>query len=73
MKQIQLTSPKIDRQNCTGCMICEAVCPQHAIGADEAFPVVSDVNLCTFCGKCDDLCPTGAMQVPFVIRWNLTH
>jgi len=73
MKQNLQAIPTIDLQKCTGCMICAAVCPQHAIDGKDTWPTIPDVKLCTFCGKCEDLCPSGAIQVPFVIRWNLTH
>jgi heterodisulfide reductase subunit A len=47
---------------CSGCRICNGLCPYSAISYDEA-KKVSAVNaaLCKACGTCVAACPSGAM------------
>lgn len=53
---------EINRNECTGCGVCENICPQKCIRLEnnqEGFfcPVV-DLNLCTDCGLCVETCPS---------------
>lgn len=46
---------------CTGCMVCQTICPKKAIGHSldalgHPYPVV-DSNLCIDCGMCKRVCP----------------
>jgi heterodisulfide reductase subunit A len=52
----------IDEAHCSGCRICNNLCPYLAIGFDEA-KKVSRVNttLCKGCGTCVAACPAGAI------------
>ncbi len=58
-----VTTLKLDQDACTGCGICEIVCP-HAvfdIGAQKA--LVVDRDGCMECGACARNCPVGAVTV----------
>lgn len=48
------------REKCTGCGICEAVCPADAISLHET-PEIND-ELCIQCFCCMELCPEGALK-----------
>ena len=53
---------KIDENNCTGCCLCQNVCPVNAISMEESqegfiYPHV-DLVKCVDCGKCLNYCPT---------------
>ena len=50
---------QVDREKCTGCGACAAVCPNGAIHMEEGRPIL-DAEACVFCGKCTRFCPTGA-------------
>jgi heterodisulfide reductase subunit A len=53
----------INKDICSGCGICEGVCPYSAVAVDETSKV-SKVNeaLCKGCGTCCAACPSGAAQ-----------
>lgn len=53
---------QLDREKCTGCGACAAVCPNGAIHMEEGRPIL-DAEACVFCGKCTRFCPTGAREV----------
>ena len=53
----------VNERICTGCGVCEAMCPYGAIAVDRE-KRVSEVNeaLCKGCGTCCAACPSGAAQ-----------
>jgi heterodisulfide reductase subunit A len=53
----------VDETLCSGCRMCNDLCPYSAIGFDEAAKV-SRVNaaLCKACGTCVAGCPSGAIR-----------
>ncbi|HLO16774.1 MAG TPA: 4Fe-4S binding protein, partial [Anaerolineales bacterium] len=53
----------VDEQKCSGCRICNGLCPFSAILFHED-RMVSEVNsaLCQGCGTCIAACPAGAMS-----------
>lgn len=53
---------QIDREKCTGCGACAAICPSGAIHMEEGRPIW-DAAVCTFCGKCENFCPTGIREI----------
>lgn len=63
----------LDKALCTGCEICQAICPKEAIeiktplkvaGQKRKHPIVDvDGEKCHFCGICSSLCPFGALKV----------
>ncbi len=53
---------QIDREKCTGCGACAAICPNGAIHMEEGRPIWNS-DACTFCGKCENFCPTGIREI----------
>ena len=53
----------VDEEKCSGCRICNTLCPYGAVDFDEE-KSVSRVNtaLCKGCGTCVAACPAGAMR-----------
>ena len=53
----------VDEEQCSGCRICNGLCPYHAITFHED-RMVSEVNpaLCQGCGTCVAACPAGAIS-----------
>lgn len=45
---------------CTGCKLCDIVCPSGAIRMQARKPVIND-DLCIGCGRCVDRCPEDIM------------
>ena len=54
----------VNRRKCTGCGVCEAVCPFGAIevNADDRVAVVNEA-LCKGCGVCTASCRSGALDL----------
>ena len=54
----------IDREACSGCQICIAVCPYNVIAFNEE-EHVAEVRelLCKGCGNCAAACPSGACSI----------
>lgn len=52
---------RIDREKCTGCKICEKMCPFGAIVVLNKVAQVQDN--CTLCGACVNSCPEGAVSI----------
>ncbi|MBE0430281.1 MAG: FAD-dependent oxidoreductase [Dehalococcoidia bacterium] len=53
----------VNEKICTGCGICEAMCPYVAIAVDREKGVsVVNAALCKGCGTCCAACPSGAVQ-----------
>jgi len=49
-----------DADPCTGCKLCDIVCPSGAIQMEARKPVI-DEALCIGCGRCVDRCPEDIM------------
>jgi heterodisulfide reductase subunit A len=64
-KEVSLEPIKasVDRDKCSGCRICNGLCPFNAIAYIED-EKVSDINpaLCQGCGTCVAACPAGAIS-----------
>ncbi len=51
----------VERARCTGCRLCEQVCPVGAINVTYVAQV--DKERCTGCGICAENCPLGALSL----------
>ncbi len=57
--------PTIDGAKCIGCGACAAVCPPRLIsvtGGGTTRTVELNFSRCTYCARCQEVCPVGAMQ-----------
>jgi heterodisulfide reductase subunit A len=65
MKQMSLEPIKatVHPENCSGCRICNTMCPYNAITFDGALGVSSiNAAMCQGCGTCVAACPAGAIS-----------
>jgi heterodisulfide reductase subunit A len=62
--EVEAISSYIDEDLCSGCRICEDLCPYSALEFDEKDNImkVNDV-MCKGCGCCASACPTGAISM----------
>ena len=64
MKQLALEPVRasVEPTLCSGCRICNTMCPFNAISFDET-QMVTEINpaLCQGCGTCVAACPSGAI------------
>src|SRR5512146_1879142 len=66
----------IDAEGCTGCTICERVCPTLAIRMENRLAVVDDPR-CAGCDACEQRCPEYCIRMvrrdkPFTIGTDLS-
>lgn len=61
--ELEATTAEIDKEACSGCLICTGLCPYKAIFFDRAnkVAVINEV-LCKGCGTCAAACPSGAIN-----------
>jgi uncharacterized protein (DUF362 family)/Pyruvate/2-oxoacid:ferredoxin oxidoreductase delta subunit len=62
LKEALTTRPVIGREGCAGCGICQAHCPQRAIGGSGR-DLLIDYRNCIRCFCCQEFCPQGAITV----------
>jgi len=71
----------LDMSKCTGCSMCQKVCPADAIqmvkvegswpqNVKKIFPRI-DYQRCTFCGMCVEACPFNALSMTNISGWYL--
>ncbi|MDD5306385.1 MAG: NADH-ubiquinone oxidoreductase-F iron-sulfur binding region domain-containing protein [Deltaproteobacteria bacterium] len=58
----ELTTFQIDKDKCTGCMVCVKACPPEAITGEKKKPHAIDEAKCTRCGACRTVCGYDAVQ-----------
>lgn len=59
--------PWIDRERCIGCGGCIGACPSHALAQRDGKAAVTAPQACTYCAACEIVCPTGAIELPYII------
>ncbi len=53
----------VDKEKCTGCKICQNVCPFGAIVVDPETKKAVVLDNCTLCGTCVSACPFKALTI----------
>lgn len=56
-------TPKLDRSECTNCVICSRFCPDGVIWREKGHDIVIDYDFCKGCGICAEECPFGAIEM----------
>jgi NAD-dependent dihydropyrimidine dehydrogenase PreA subunit len=54
---------KLDEDKCTGCGMCEIVCPHGVFEVTNGKASIADRDACMECGACALNCEFGAIQV----------
>ena len=62
--EVEAITSTIDEDLCSGCKVCQKLCPYSALEFDEKAGVmrVNDV-MCKGCGSCASACPSGAISM----------
>lgn len=53
----------LDPEACSGCGMCEAVCPHQVFSVRDGQARIVDADRCMECGACRTNCPSGAIAV----------
>ncbi|MBA7681234.1 MAG: 4Fe-4S dicluster domain-containing protein [Desulfobacteraceae bacterium] len=61
--------PTFYMKKCTGCGLCDSICPADAIYMkefeDTSVPYLKYPDECWHCGSCRQDCPEGAIEIQF--------
>lgn len=73
MTHTQDWQPQIDKQRCTACGDCITQCPTQALGWQNGKATLVNPEVCIYCAACEDICPVGAIELPFLIVRSYTE
>jgi heterodisulfide reductase subunit A2 len=60
--EVEAATATVDEDACSGCKVCQDLCPYGAIGfAEEQGIAEVNASLCKGCGTCVATCPSGAL------------
>ena len=60
--EVEATTAEVLEDHCSGCKVCQGMCPYTAIGFDDGKKVsVINASLCKGCGTCAATCPSSAI------------
>jgi NAD-dependent dihydropyrimidine dehydrogenase PreA subunit len=65
--------PLIDLRRCTGCGLCEQLCPTNAVEVWRGKAEIVRPDACSFCDVCESYCPEGAIGRPFTVVFAPTQ
>ena len=65
--------PHINRNICIGCGDCIKACPTNALGQREGKSALIHPQLCSYCAACETICPSGAIEIPYLVCKADTH
>ncbi len=66
-----LTKPRLNKDRCTGCGLCLAVCPSDVLVLEDGKISLAREG-CFGCDHCAAVCPTGAIEIDAVSPENLS-
>ncbi|MHC4177341.1 MAG: mercury methylation ferredoxin HgcB [Planctomycetota bacterium] len=58
-----VVSLALDDEKCTGCGMCQTVCPHAVFQTENGNARIADRDACMECGACALNCPAGALSV----------
>ena len=58
-----VTTLKLDQQQCIGCAMCTLVCPHTVFAVQGKKAEITDRDACMECGACAANCPVAAISV----------
>ena len=67
MTQPDKILPEIDAAKCDGCGLCVPRCLTGALAMQGALAILARPDLCSYCATCEDICPVGAIALPYQI------
>lgn len=59
--------PQIQRKRCIKCGQCIEHCPNGVLGWQNGQTTVLHPDACDYCLTCEDICPSHAIELPFLI------
>ena len=59
--------PGFKYELCTACKDCVKACPEDALAMVAGRPELRPEVVCTYCGLCENICPTGAVFLTYEI------
>ena len=64
------TTPGFKYELCTACNECVEICPEQALEMRAGLPQLRADVTCTYCGLCEDHCPTGVIYLSYEILFG---
>ncbi len=58
-----VTTLRLDAERCTGCRMCQKVCPHAVFGFENSRALIRRRDACMECGACARNCRDGAITV----------
>ncbi|NLE99389.1 MAG: 4Fe-4S dicluster domain-containing protein [Anaerolineales bacterium] len=62
--------PEINLERCDRCGACVVGCVAKAVEMGPDGPYFARPSDCTYCARCDALCPQGAITISYEIVWG---
>jgi len=62
--------PRIDLALCDRCGICVIQCPEETLEMTPQGPQLAEPATCTFCTRCEVVCPRHAVRCAYAIVWR---